>query len=270
MTLSFFLHDSLDEFENADVPEQRSVYALGGKKDDFPILAEKLEVPNVGSVVHRPRLCELLDRSASQFGATLVSGRAGTGKTVLATDYAGRRKDVVWFSVDSADNDWNAFSHYFAESLSGIARRKNVAPPAGADGGLSQAAVAQFLADCFSSAGDGSEPVLIVLDNIHHVFDADWFSDFFNVLICSLAPNAHLLMLCRSRPPGPLWRLRSKQMLNVIDEKLIAFTLPETEELFTLNGLPEKLAPTVHEESFGRISKILQFANLIPNKPPGF
>ena len=101
---------------------------------------------------------------------------------------------------------------------------------------------------------------MIVLDDIHHLFDAHWFGDFFNLLLYSLPAGSHLLMLCRSRPPGPVWRLRSKQMLNVLDEKVIAFDLEETRVLFERLGLPASDAERAHRDSFGRVAKLIRSA----------
>ena len=96
----------------------------------------------------------------------------------------------------------------------------------------------------------------MVLDDIQHLFDADWFNDFFTLLLHSLPPDVHLLMLCRSKPPLPLWRLRSKQRLNVIDEKLLAFSPDEAERLYKIHGLPGDVAKKVHRASYGRASKL--------------
>jgi hypothetical protein len=49
-------------------------------------------------------------------------------------------------------------------------------------------------------------------------------------------------------------------MLNVIDEKLLAFNEAETAEFFKSNGLSKKSARVAYAESFGRISKVLQLA----------
>jgi ATP/maltotriose-dependent transcriptional regulator MalT len=107
----------------------------------------------------------------------------------------------------------------------------------------------------------------MVIDNVHHLFDAPWFCDFFSLMLHSVTPGSHVLMLCRSRPPAPLWRLRSKQVLNVVDEKLLAFTLPETEEFCRSRGVPISAAPRAHVESFGRASRLIQTLNFSKKKP---
>lgn len=265
--LAISLDDGFDEIDGSDVVSIRSTADNQLPEItvmDLPRLSEKLRVPEYRSLVNRPRLHEMLERSAEQYGATLISGRAGTGKTALASDFAREKENTAWYSIDPTDIEWGVFSHYFSECINGSitnARLRNTRKLV-VEADLMPGNIAEFLTDCFSKTGSSSHPSLIVLDNIHHVFDADWFCDFFNLLIASMNPDTHLLMLCRSRPPAPLWRLRSKQMLNVIDEKLLAFTVEETREFFKMRGLPEGLARPVYNESFGRISKILQFVNL--------
>ncbi|MCA1640210.1 MAG: hypothetical protein LC768_18120, partial [Acidobacteria bacterium] len=72
----------------------------------------------------------------------------------------------------------------------------------------------------------------------------------------SLTPDTHLLMLSRSEPPLPLWRLRSKQVLGVIDEKLLALTCEETKDLYHKHGLSKDKAQRFYKKSFGRIPKL--------------
>jgi ATP/maltotriose-dependent transcriptional regulator MalT len=68
-----------------------------------------------------------------------------------------------------------------------------------------------------------------------------------------------LLLLCRSKPPNPLWRLRSKQQLDVIDEKTLAFDRNETILLLKQVGHSQAEAARIHAETFGRVSKLLPF-----------
>jgi LuxR family maltose regulon positive regulatory protein len=262
--MSFFLNGDMGDFETADfneigqTPSRRSPTA---KKDDLPLLGEKLKIPVCGEVLRRERLHELLDRSCSQFGGTLVSGRSGTGKTTLAADYAAGRSNVAWYSIDSADADWNVFSQYFRAGVAGSdAKMPAIDAVDPESGAVDQPAIAQFLVDCFANA-NASHSQLIVLDNIHHLFDSDWFCDFFCLMLFSLRSDSHALMLCRSKPPAPLWRLRSKQVLNVIDEKLLSFSPAETEELCRERGIARSAARAFHSESFGRPSKLMQYIN---------
>ncbi|HEU4794866.1 MAG TPA: hypothetical protein VFT02_04500, partial [Pyrinomonadaceae bacterium] len=55
------------------------------------------------------------------------------------------------------------------------------------------------------------------------------------------------------------WRLRSKQQLDVIDEKTLAFDRDETILLLKQVGRSQAEATRIHAETFGRVSKLLPF-----------
>ena len=266
MTMTFSLHENIEFIETANQFDTNpSLLSKSGKakRENIHLFAEKLKVPDFKKNISRPRLNELLAKSSNQFGATLICGRAGTGKTALAADFASQYKNVVWFSVDSADADWDIFSNYLTWSVFDkcISHKTLFAKDAEADS--SQTKISNFFAKLFAQIAEkhGDEPVLIVLDDIHHIFDAEWFDDFFNLLLYSLVPSAHLLLLCRSKPSYPLWRLRSKQILNVIDEKLLALNVEESCELYKKHNLTEENAKKAHRDSFGRISKLMVSIN---------
>jgi ATP/maltotriose-dependent transcriptional regulator MalT len=229
--------------------------------ENYHLINEKLRVPAHRGVIERPRLISLANKSIAQFPATLISGRAGTGKTAFAASFAAHNKKVCWYSVESTDAEWSSFARYFSASLLGVDRVSGYAPPTGEASEVTQNDIARFLVQNFAQPNvfPIGQPALIVLDDIHHIFDALWFDEFFNLLLYSLPGEAHLLMLCRSRPPGPLMRLRSKQMLNLLEEKVIAFTEAETEALLDSVGLPTSYARDANRECFGRISKLLEF-----------
>ena len=267
MTMTFFLHDSINPngaYDFIDPTDYQTNGAGEPAKEEFHILREKLKIPNTEGFIGRPRITAHLSNSMSQFPATLISGWAGTGKTALAASFAALHKNVSWYSVESTDFAWTVFSRYFSASLSGtICEGSFASGLSEQERDASQSEIARFLAEHFprTDSTPTAEPSLIVLDDIHHIFDAAWFDDFFNLLLYSLPNECHLLLLCRSKPPSPLWRLRSKQMLNVMDETVIAFNIAETEALFKSLGLSTFSAKEAHRESFGRVSKLLQFAS---------
>ncbi len=261
--MSFILQDHFDSSERySPALHTTAVTSSKGERDGVHILNEKLEIPHCAGLVERPRLIEKLERSLSHFAATLISGRAGTGKTSIAAAYARTRKSTAWFTVESSDVDWNVFASYLAASvLRAVGSRKAVGDSLPAVTNSSPAAMATFLLNIFSeleTAGRDHRP-LLVLDGIHHLFDADWFGAFFNILQPSLSETADLLLLCRSKPPNPLWRLRSKQQLDVIDEKTLAFDRDETILLLRQVGRSQAEAVRIHAETFGRVSKLLPF-----------
>lgn len=262
MAMTFSLHDSIDPsgaFDRIDTGGSQIRAAREAKKDAVHLIRERLKIPEYTDQIGRPRVDALLEKSQAQFPATLISGRSGTGKTALAASYASRRDHSAWLSVESTDIDWPVFARYFAAAVSErSAGKRDIREQ---NSLVSGNEIARFLVSVFSDSFGNSAPGprLIVLDDIHHLFDAPWFDDFFNLLLYSLPPETHLLLLCRSKPPGPLWRLRSKQMLNVLDEKVIAFTIGETRELFASLDRPRAGSERAHRDSFGRISRLLQF-----------
>ena len=263
MTMSFLLHDHFDTTETySPTVETTATTPAKGERDGVHILNEKLEIPQSAGLIERPRLIEKLERSLSRFAATLVSGRAGTGKTSIAAAYARTRKRVAWFTVESSDVDWNVFASYLAASVHRVAEsKKAVGDSLHAVTNSSPAEMSKLLYVIASvlETDDKDDRPLLVLDGIHHLFDADWFGGFFNILQLSLSETADLLLLCRSKPPNPLWRLRSKQQLDVIDEKTLAFDREETMLLLKQIGCSPAEAARIHAETFGRVSKLLPF-----------
>ncbi|MGH9843218.1 MAG: AAA family ATPase [Blastocatellia bacterium] len=217
------------------------------------IIPGKITIPIETPSLSRLRLVETLQESLDSCGATVITGRAGTGKTALAADFArhcGRR--VAWYKVDAPDADLRIFLRYL---VAGVARQRpefgdrllaRFGPPAN---GVNLSTLAEaFVFDLQKHC----EPLLLVIDDLHLVYDADWTVPFFHRLLPLLPAEVHLMTLGRGLPPAPLWRLRSKQRLRVIDEAALAFTPEEAKELFAGYGLEAKEAAAALAQTRGR------------------
>lgn len=247
MTLSFHEHldyaEPVQSFEiNSAAPNNSS--ATGER---IHLFADKMRIPKFYDHISRPRLIELLKKFSAQNGATLITGRAETGKSALAAEFAGNYRRVAWYQLDAAETDWNLFARYFAAIFDeDFEELKD-----------SAGEILVFIERLFANfAAKSDEPVLIVLDDVHNIFDAAWFAEFFVSLLYTLAPAQHLVLLSRTKPPQPLWRVRSKQVLGVIDEKLLAFNANETVEFLKKYGIDEEKAVKAHKKSYGRISRL--------------
>jgi ATP/maltotriose-dependent transcriptional regulator MalT len=264
MTMTFSFHESFEFVERSNQIEAGKF--AESKEESIHLFAEKLRIPEFRKNISRPRLTDLLAKSSNQFGATLICGRAGTGKTAVAADFAAQYENVAWYSVEAADTDWNIFSNYLFAAIfrnRSVFIRNNSVPEEAQSKEIQRffGTLSSKIAKAF-----GREPLLIVLDDIHHVFDTQWFDLFFASLVDPLLPNVHILLLCRSKPSYPLWRMRSKQLLNVIDEKLLALNREETVELYKTYNLTKENAEKAHRESFGRISKLKLLIDSASNK----
>jgi len=265
MTMTFSLHENF-EFNGVDIYNEVASTSYNRRQsftDDIRLFAEKMRVPKFKNAVKRARLLEVLGKSSAQFGATLVTGRAGTGKTALAAQFARKYKCVAWLSTDSADSDWKIFSAYFSACLDGSLKNgkmKNTISPNPATSESEVSSIVENTLEKFCCSTAAKKPNLIVLDDAHHIYDAEWFGEFFNSLLYALPPDTHLLVLSRGAPSLPLWRFRSKQVLGVIDEKLLAFDIDDTKKLFRPLGYSPEIILQAHSKSFGRISRLKSLA----------
>lgn len=234
-------------------------------KDERPdqLIHEKIAVPDGLPRVSRPRLLKLLEENLASYNATVINGRAGSGKTILAVDFARHvRRPVSWYKVDAADFKLRDFIDYLSESLR---RKRSSIDPVSlvelADSALSDRAelVAESLV--FRLSETNSEPLLVVIEDLHLVYDADWVVPFFRRLLPLLPAEVHVLLTCRSMPPTPLWRMRSKQTLLVIDESELAFTQDETIEWFRRCGLDEPQARFAWSRTNGRCGALANFVD---------
>ncbi|HEY0547525.1 MAG TPA: AAA family ATPase [Pyrinomonadaceae bacterium] len=238
------------------------------------LILDKIKSPVELPRISRPRLLTELRVALNSCTSTIINGRAGTGKTLLAADFAascGRR--IAWYKVDASDSDRRVFFEYLVESVR--AQRPKFAGEAimrlVESSGLEDI---PLLAESFiyELLESGGEPLLIVIDDLHLIYDADWVVPFFRRLLPLLPADAHVLITGRSLPPAPLWRMRSKQTLCVIDEGMLAFSKEEAKELFTTYRLTGAQASASHKQTRGRASALDTLAQLLVSteaeKPP--
>ncbi len=229
------------------------------------LILDKITAPGELPTVTRTRLLDVLQESLATCTSTVINGRAGTGKTRLATDFAhrcGRR--VAWYKVDAADTDLRIFFQYLVES---VRRQRPTFGHEALQKMLDETTTVEdvpLLAEAFvyELLERGGSPLLIVIDDLHLVYDVEWVVPFFRRLLPLLPTDAHMLITGRSIPPAPLWRMRSKQMLCVIEEPMLAFTEEETRRLFDSYGLPEREVPTALGETHGRAAVLDALARL--------
>ncbi len=229
------------------------------------LLIDKIQIPSELPRILRPRLLSELCLALSSCTSTVINGRAGTGKTLLAADFAlSCKRRVAWYKVDATDIDRRLFFRYLVESVR-AQRKEFEANSLMRLVETTDVEESPLLAESFIYELQKSweEPLLIVIDDLHLVYDTDWAVPFFRRLLPLLPADAHMLITGRSMPPAPLWRMRSKQTLCVIDEESLAFTKDEAIGLFAAYGLSAQCAEKALLQTRGRAFPLDTCAQLL-------
>jgi ATP/maltotriose-dependent transcriptional regulator MalT len=197
------------------------------------IIESKLRPPDLSpNLIRRERLIERLS-SNLDLNATFICAGPGWGKTTVAAEFfhaSGR--SAVWYDLDPSDSDIAVFFQYLVRAI------RQAAPGFGA-GTLEMlesgaAARPEQLADLFLyelSEAVGRD-LIIVLDNVHHLFASDWSEAVLYRILQLLPENIHICLLARVAPAFTFSRLKSKQRLDQMDDRALAFTRGEAARLF--------------------------------------
>ena len=229
------------------------------------IISSKITIPADTPRVCRQGLIDTLRENLESRHATVINGRAGTGKTMLAVDfvrrYAGR---AAWYKVDAPDINLPVFIEYLVASVArvrpgfGSQTRERLAQlfrKVGTSGGC-DCDIAALAEAYVYDLERYMEPLVLVIDDLHLIYDADWVIPFFHRLLLLIPAGTHMIILGRGLPPAPMWRLRSKQRLFVVTEQMLAFTQIEAEELFSRYGLGVEAASLALKQTGGRAADL--------------
>ena len=229
----------------------------------WKLILEKIAVPPSTGCVSRPRLGALLEQSLASCTSTIITGRAGSGKTTLAIDFAERAgRAVAWYKVDAPESKLTIFFQYLISSI-------RVQRPGFGSYALIPLLNEELdnnqiplLAELFAYELErcSGSALLAVIEDLHLVSDADWVVMFFRRLLPLLPSEVHMLITSRTVPPAPLWRMRSKQTLSVIDEETLLFTKDEAITLFHQYGLTRQQAGIALDHSHGRAAALSSLA----------
>jgi LuxR family transcriptional regulator, maltose regulon positive regulatory protein len=203
-----------------------------------PLLASKLTPPRLPRwLVARARLLELLDAGV-QGRLTLLTGPAGSGKTVLLSSWATTTElpgRVAWLSLDVADNDPARFWSYLLAAV----RQSGAAPPSGrlASLGLPIGGPDRGFARGLAAAlAELAGPVVVVLDDFHQVTNPAVLDGLATVLRRSSA-SLRLVLASREDLPLPLARLPVGGRPVEVGAGELAFTADEAAKLLASHGL---------------------------------
>ncbi len=191
------------------------------------------------NLIRRKRLIERF-RANLSLSASFVCAGPGWGKTTAAAEFLSSTDvPAVWYDLDQSDADIAVFFRYLVRAIQ----------PAAADFGhhtldlIGSGGVSNLdqLADLFlyELSEAVKQEFIVVLDNIHHIFPAEWSAQILYRILQLLPRGIHFILLARVAPGFTFSRLRSKQTMDQINDRGLAFTRSEARELFhgTLDDL---------------------------------
>ena len=196
-------------------------------------LEDKLQVPQPHfPVLRRRRITGLLDQAARN-RVTLISGPAGAGKTVACATWAAapaQARRVVWLTLDAEDQQ----AWFWAYVCAGLARLRPI--PADSLRSLEDVSPDGFPLRLVEAAQTFTEPVILVLDDIHELTDTAVLSGI-DLLIRHAPATLRLVLSARQPPALQLARLRVAGELADIGGHDLACTSEEADAYFAMVGL---------------------------------
>jgi LuxR family maltose regulon positive regulatory protein len=202
--------------------------------DGSELLADKLRIPRPSlAVLRRGRVIDLIEQAASH-RVTVVSGPAGAGKTVACGSWASAlpaSRRVAWLTLDADDQDPARFWGYVRAGLS-----RAGGMPADAARALQDAAADGFPLRVAEAAQLLTEPVTLVLDDVHELADGAVLAGL-DLLIRHAPPTLRLILSGRCPPRLQLARLRVSGDLADVNAPDLACTAEEVDAYFAMLGL---------------------------------
>ncbi len=203
-------------------------------QDQPRFIEDKLRIPRLSlAVLRRRRVTELIEQAAAH-RVTLVSGPAGAGKTVACASWAAATpaaRRVAWLTVDPQDAEP---ARFWAYARAALARAGTL--PADAAGLLEDVSPAEFPLRLVEAAQLFTEPVVLVLDDIHEIAGGAVLAGL-DLLIRHAPPSVRLVLSGRCPPGLQLARLRVAGELADVTAAELACTADEAAAYFAMLGI---------------------------------
>jgi LuxR family maltose regulon positive regulatory protein len=192
--------------------------------------------PRLNDILSRENLFSFLDERWNR-KLTIVSARAGQGKSTTVADYlfSTRKRSFFWYNLDTKDS---SLPHLLASIMGFFINREahgTTRPAAELD-------VRGFLLDCAPEEGAASiarflsdekvDDFALVFDNFQKVNGVEHVCRFFHLLAEALPLRFHLIILSRVQPALNLAKLRSEKEVTELSDRELEFGYQEIVSLF--------------------------------------
>lgn len=201
--------------------------------DKENLLLTKLNFPDIGiDTVWRNRLIQQVNENEHRL--TVISAPTGYGKTVLLSQIISLKKNpVVWYQLDSFDNDFSLFIRYLILGISqkiihfGLQTLKFIAN--NEDLYKQMRTVIVLLNNELQVRAQ--EGITIILDD-YHLIQNKQIHQFVEEMIQYLPKGIHIMISSRYELPFNIVRLKSHGMVNEIKCNQLKFNKDEIKVLF--------------------------------------
>jgi LuxR family maltose regulon positive regulatory protein len=199
------------------------------------VIEPKLMPPRVHpGMLRRARLLATLD-GEGETPLTVLNAAVGYGKTTLVRSWCIERPEaVIWITLDSADDDPARLWTHLATGVERVGQ--GLGGDALAALGTRGAPVEAAVDELMNGLVRYGRPLTVVVDDLHAV-GSDASLRSIRYAIERLPANVRVLASTRSDPPIGLPRLRARRALAEIRARELAFTVEETSELLTHEGI---------------------------------
>ena len=184
----------------------------------------------------RPRVNQILTQ-AFDYRLTILQAGAGYGKSTALAELAGETQPIVWYQVSDEDNDPLVFLLHICHAIQQCLPDLEDLPVTfleawdGGQGPLPWRGILDQIINALSN--HLVVPVLLILDDAHHVTEKGEVPHLLDRLIGLTPANFHVLLSGRPTLTLPnLSRWRSKGEVLFLDQMALTFTADEIVALF--------------------------------------
>lgn len=187
----------------------------------------KITRPLLPSVYQRERLFKILKDAHANHQCIWIKAPPGSGKTTLVADYLEHRLlPVLWYSIDSEDNDVATFFHYLRLAVEHETPHQHGDIPHLSPEyipGLKTFTRRYFEAVYTRMQGSFA----LVLDNYQDIADDALLHSVVGVAIANVPQTGIIIVISRNEPPPDLARLRTNGNISLIDWEALRLTTTE-------------------------------------------